>query len=69
MAAQKKEVPQDQMNKGRTREEKMNAQNAYQKVIKHAEQQSKRRQAINRRIWKELRVGLPKMEEKATSST
>ena len=67
--AQKKEVPQDQRKTGRTKEEKRNARKDYQKVIKRAKQQRRRRQAINRQIWKELRTGLPKMEEETTLST
>ena len=68
-AAQKMKVPQDNVKQGRTREDKMKARREYKKVIKRAKQQRRRRQTINRQIWKELRAGLPKMEEEATSST
>ena len=68
-AAQTKTVPQDEMTDGRTKEEKRNVRKDYKKVIRRAKQQRRRRQAINRHIWKELRTGLPKMEEEATLLT
>ena len=68
-AAQKEDVLQDAMKKGRTREEKMKARKDYRKVIKRAKQQRRRRQAINRQVWQELCSGVPKMEEEATLST
>ena len=68
-AAQKMQVPQADVKQGRTREDKMKARREYRKVIKRAKQQRRRRQVVNRQIWKELRAGLPKMEEEATSST
>ena len=69
MAAQTKTVPQDEMTTGCTKEEKRNVRKDYKKVIKCAKQQRRRRQAINCHIWKEMRIGLPKMEEEATLST
>ena len=68
-AARTKTGPQDEMTTGSTKEEKRNVRQDYKKVIRRAKQQRRRRQAIKRHIWKELRTGLPKMEEKATLST
>ena len=68
-AAQKKEVHEEKMIQGRTKEQKIHARKKYRNDIKRAKQRRRRRQAINRQIWQELCSGLPKMTEEATSST
>ena len=62
-------MPKGQEIQGRTKEEKIRAQEQYRKDIKRAKQRRRRRQAINRQIWQELCSGLPEMAEEAMSLT